>query len=69
MLGEIIGIILLARAPVDQKLTLVNSVPDPIEAHVNCFGLALFDFVEGQADCHFIVSLNGSGRLRMSQFG
>ena len=69
MLGEIVGIILLAWAPVDQKLALVNWVPDPIEAHVNCFGSALFDLVEGQADCHFIVGLNGSGRLRVAHFG
>ena len=68
-LGEIIGIILLARVPVDEKLTLINSVPDPVEAHVNRFGSALFDLVEGQADCHFIVGLNGSGRLRVAHFG
>ena len=67
--GETIGIILLTRAPVDQKLTLVNSVPDPVEAHVNRFGSSLFYLVEGQAHSHFIVGLDGSGRLGVAHFG
>jgi hypothetical protein len=35
----------VARAPVKAKLALVDTVADPVKAHANRFGAALFDGV------------------------
>ena len=63
MFCEIIGIIVNAASPVDQKFTLANPVADPIESHVDCFGAALFDRGIDDSGGASVVGLNGSGRL------
>ena len=68
MLGEIIGIIILARAPVDEKLTLVNSVPDPVEAHVHCSGSSEFASLVGNLVCSCVVCGERCWLLWMSHF-
>jgi hypothetical protein len=66
MFGEIVGEVVGAFAPVDEKLTLLYAVADPIKSHVDCFGAALFDCVVGNTSCADIVCLNGRGRLWVS---
>ena len=41
--SEVISFICGTGFPIYVELFLVFSVPDPIEMHVHCFGLALFD--------------------------
>ena len=43
VLGRVVGQIGGARAPVDVELALCLTVLEPVEAHVNRFGVALFD--------------------------
>ena len=43
---KVIRLVLLARTPVDKEVSLLDSVADPVEAHVNGFGSALFHGVE-----------------------
>jgi hypothetical protein len=68
MLGEVVGLIGFARLPVDDELTLVNPVTDPVETHVHGFGSALFYRVVGYAFIAFVVGLNVCGRLWMTEF-
>ena len=41
--SEITSLVCGAGFPIYVELFLIFSVPDPIETHVHCFGLALFD--------------------------
>ena len=68
MLCEIISIILTAFSPIHEELTLLDSVSDPVKAHVDGFGAALFYCVEGESYSHFVVCLDGGRRLGMSHF-
>ena len=42
MFAKIIGVILVAWAPIDKELALGDAVSDPVESHVNCLGSSLF---------------------------
>ena len=44
--AEVISSVLCAQVPVDKEVPLLDSVSDPVEAHVNSFGLSLFYGVE-----------------------
>jgi len=55
--GEIIGMVGTAGSPENLKLALPDSVPDPIEPHVNGFGLLLFHSVIGNAAGGAVVGL------------
>ena len=46
VLAEVVSFVLLARPPVDKEVSLLDSVADPVEAHVNSFGSSLFYDVE-----------------------
>jgi hypothetical protein len=47
MLGEVVGEVVAASAPVNvEVVTLLDSVLDPVEAHVDGFGSVLFDGVD-----------------------
>jgi hypothetical protein len=50
-------------------LALRDAVFDPVEAHVNSFGVALFDSVVGHAGGTGLVSLDWSGWLGMAHLG
>ena len=67
MLGEIVGPISVAGPPKDMEITLARAVADPVKAHVNCFGAALFDGVIDNATGSIVVSLEWGGRLRVAQ--
>ena len=68
VLTKVVSIILPAWAPIDKEVSLLDSVSDPVEAHVYCLGSSLFDCVVGKSDGYFIVSLDGSRRLRVAHF-
>ena len=68
MFGEIVGEIVDTLAPVDMKFTLVNVIANPIEMHVHGFGMTLTDGIIDNARGALIISLNGSGRLRIPEF-
>ena len=61
--GKVIGEIVCALSPMDEKMTLANPVADPIKPHVHCFGSALFDGVIGYTGGAGIISLDGGGEL------
>ena len=68
MLGEIIGLVDAAFAPINEKLSLSNAIANPIEAHVDGFGASLLDGIVSDTTCSAIVGLDGRCRLDMSQF-
>jgi hypothetical protein len=49
MLGKVVGEIVFTGTPMDDELTLLDSIADPVETHVNCFGSALLDCLVGNA--------------------
>ena len=55
MFGEVICKIIRTFFPVLKELFLGNSVLYPVKAHVNSFGLALFDGAVDEDDCSGIV--------------
>lgn len=69
VLGEVIAKVGGAWTPVHEEMALANTILDPVEAHVHCFGFALTDSSVGDARGSRIVSLNRRGRLGMSHFG
>ena len=68
MLGKIIGKIVDAFFPMHDELSEADSVANPIEAHVNGFGLFLLDCVIDNLLGACIVSLDWGSRLRMAHF-
>jgi hypothetical protein len=54
--------------PVDVELSLVDSIPHPVETHVDGSLVLLLDVVIGDATCHRIVRLYWSSRLRVPHF-
>ena len=56
VLGGVVGQIGGARAPVDVELALRLTVLEPVEAHVDGFGAALFDGAGREAGSEGIVS-------------
>ena len=69
MFAKIIGVILVAWAPMDKELALGDAVSDPVESHVNCLGSSLFHRVQGETHGHFVVGLDRCGWLGVSHFG
>ena len=66
MLGEIISQVLLATVPIYIELSLLHSIYQPIEAHVNSFASALLEDPIGNATGGVVISLHGGGRLWVS---
>ena len=69
MFAKIIGVILVAWAPMDKELALGDAVTDPAEAHVNCLGSSLFCHVQGKTHSYFVISLDWCCWLGVSHFG
>lgn len=61
MLGEIIGIVVGAFAPVDNKVALVDAIFDPIKSHVHGLGATLAYCVIYDASGACVIGLNGGG--------
>jgi hypothetical protein len=68
MLDKVFSEVVFTCTPMDGELALLDSIADPVEAHVNCFGSALFYCFVGNASGTGIVGLNLCCCLRMSHF-
>ena len=68
MFGEVVSAITEPRSPINVKVSLANTVTDPIIAHIHCFGFALGDFVVGNADADLVVGFERGGRLGIAEF-
>ncbi len=51
------------------EVSLANSVPDPVQAHVRGLGHALGNGVGRDADGHLVVAKQRGGRLRVAHVG
>ena len=67
MLGEVVSQVGAARCPEEVVLALFDSVLEPVEAHVDSFGAALFDSVREDAVGDGIVGFEGSWWLGMAK--
>ena len=69
VLGEVVGLVVLAGLPMHAKLSLLHSIPNPVEAHIHGFGALCLDSVVGDSLSSGIVSLNqGGGPLWVAHF-
>ena len=66
MLGEVICQVVGAAAPMDEELSLVDAVSDPVKSHVNGLGAALLYGFVGNAGGTCIVCLDWGCLLRMT---
>jgi hypothetical protein len=68
MTSEIITHIGVTRRPTYIELVLFNSVFDPVEYHVHCFGALLLDCVIDDVICCVVVSSGFCGVLLLAHF-
>jgi hypothetical protein len=68
VLGKVVGDIVFTGTPMNYELALLDSVADPVIAHVYSFGATLFDRFIGDASCACIVGLDWCGSLWMAHF-
>ena len=68
MFGEVVGLVGRAGSPVDMELLLVNSILDPVESHVHCFGLLLSNLFVGESDSGSVIDLYWCRGLCVSHF-
>ena len=57
--ADIVSIVTVFWAPVDEELVLANPVLDPVEAHVDGFGGLVLDAVVGEANGSGVFNLDG----------
>ena len=55
VLGKVVAHVSGTFLPVDAEVALVDTVPDPVETHVDCFRAALLDCVIGDSHGTFVV--------------
>ena len=67
MLGVIIAKIFRARTPIDYKVSLADTVANPVETYVHCFGV-FFNSVVCKTGRYRIIGLHWRGWLRMTKF-
>ena len=68
MFREIICIIIASPPPINQEVTLLDAIADPVKAHVNGFGPPLLDGGIGDACGTCVVSLDGRCHLWVAHF-
>jgi hypothetical protein len=66
-LGEVVGHIVDARDVPNDELLLGHAVLKPMQSHVARLGELGFDSLLGEADSDFIIAVDDSGRLGISQ--
>ena len=69
MFGEVISLVEFSFFPIDDELSLPDTVADPIESHVDSFGSLLFDSLIGNARSSIVVCEHWSWWLWMAEFG
>ena len=65
---EVVGQVFRAWCPINVKLFLVDTILQPVEAHVNRLRLTLLDLLVGETDCCGVIELDGGGGLGMAHF-
>ena len=65
-LGWEVGQVVRSRLPVNDEVTLFNSILYPVEAHVDCFAPSDFGDAFSDAACRLIVIREGGGSLRVT---
>ena len=65
---EVVGQVFRAWCPINVKLFLIDTILQPVEAHVNRLRLTLLDLLVGEADCCGVIELDGGGGLGMAHF-
>jgi hypothetical protein len=65
---KVVGQVFVAGAPVYAKLTLLDSITNPVKAHVNCFRVTLLNRVVDDSSSAGIVDLDGGWWLRPTKF-
>ena len=65
MFGRVVTQVMVTRFPLDVKLFLFIVVGEPVEMHVNGFGLTLFHGTMGDSTGSDIISGEGGWGLRM----
>ena len=68
-LGEEVRHVVEAADEEDTEVSLADSVPDPVQAHVRGLGHAQGDGVGRDADGHLVVTKQRGGRLREAHVG
>jgi hypothetical protein len=68
VLGEVVGEIVFTGRPMNYELVLLDSVADPLKAHVDGFWATLFNRFIDDASCACIFGLDGCGSLRLPHF-
>ena len=63
VLCKVVHEVVFTFLPVDEELTLFDSIPDPVESHVHCFGSLLLDGVVGDAAGACVVCFDWGGWL------
>ena len=63
MFGEVFRSIVICFTPVDAELALADVVMDPLEAHIDGFGVALIGIVIGDACYGIVFGINYCWRL------
>ena len=66
VLGVVISFITRTWTPVNMEVTLLCSVLDPVESHIDCLGSLLLDGLVSKPHCRGVVYLDGGWWLRMS---
>ena len=66
--ADVVRIVTCTWRPIDHELVLLDTVPDPVETHVESFCSLLFDSIVREAHRSCVVDLDGCGRLRMAKF-
>ena len=67
VLGEVVTEVFTSGLPLDKKLTLFDTVSNPVESHVYRLGTILLDGVIRNSDSTRVVCLYGCGRLGMTK--
>ena len=66
--ADVVRIVTCTWRPIDHELVLFDTIPDPVETHVESFCSLLFDSIVREAHRSCVVDLDGCGRLRMAKF-
>jgi hypothetical protein len=67
MLQKVVGFICSTALPVDDELSLSDTVPNPVKTHFHRFGTFLLDRIIDDARCGEIVRDKGSGWLGVAE--
>ena len=68
VLAEVVSEVGMAWCPIYMEVSLVDSILEPVESHVNGLGSSLFDIGVCDSNCSGIIHLDWCGRLGSADF-